>query len=59
MSAKISKVVQARVAFLGSIFAVLELLCRIGIIDRVTMIPPSEMVAVATRRAVFIVQQTF
>ena len=26
-------------------FAALELLCRLGIINRVTMIPPSEMIA--------------
>lgn len=45
MPAKISKVAKARAAFLSSIFVVLELLCRLGIIDRVTMIPPSEMVA--------------
>jgi len=41
----ITKVGAARTAFVASAFAALELLCRLGVIDRVTMIPPSEMVA--------------
>jgi NitT/TauT family transport system permease protein len=41
----ITKVGLARVAFVLTAFAALELLCRLGIINRVTMIPPSEMVA--------------
>jgi NitT/TauT family transport system permease protein len=41
----ISKVALARAAFVASVFVLLELLCRLGVIDRVTMIPPSEMVA--------------
>jgi len=40
-----TKVGAARTAFIVGAFAALELLCRLGIIDRVTMIPPSEMVA--------------
>ena len=40
-----SKVGAARTAFVFSVFAALELLCRLGVIDHVTMIPPSEMVA--------------
>lgn len=40
-----SKVVIARTAVVFGLFAVLEIFCRAGIIDRVTMIPPSEMVA--------------
>ena len=39
-----TKVGAARTAFVVLVFAVLELLCRTGIIDRVTMIPPTEMV---------------
>jgi len=35
----------ARAALILGVFAALELLCRVGIINRVTMIPPSEMVA--------------
>jgi NitT/TauT family transport system permease protein len=41
----ITKVGLARAAFVLTAFAALELLCRLGIINRVTMIPPSEMVA--------------
>lgn len=41
----ISKVALARAAFVVSVFVLLELLCRLGVIDRVTMIPPSEMIA--------------
>src|SRR5215475_15789080 len=33
----------ARVAFVAAAVAALEILCRTGIINRVTMIPPSEM----------------
>jgi NitT/TauT family transport system permease protein len=40
----LTKVGAARAVFVFSVFAALELLCRIGLIDRVTMIPPSEMV---------------
>jgi NitT/TauT family transport system permease protein len=39
----LTKVGAARFAFVFSLFAALELLCRLGVIDRVTMIPPSEM----------------
>lgn len=42
---RMSKVALARAAFVASVFVLLELLCRFGIIDRVTMIPPTEMVA--------------
>ncbi len=38
-----SKVGAARTAFIVAGLAVLELLCRLDIINRVTMIPPSEM----------------
>jgi NitT/TauT family transport system permease protein len=38
-----SKASLARIAFIVGAFAILEVLCRIGLIDRVTMIPPSEM----------------
>lgn len=41
----ISSVTLARVAFVASAFIILELLCRLGVIDRITMIPPSEMVS--------------
>ena len=41
----ISKVGLARALFVVSVFVLLELLCRIGVIGRITMIPPSEMVA--------------
>jgi NitT/TauT family transport system permease protein len=40
----ITKVGLARAAFVLTAFAALELLCRLGIINRVTMIPPSETV---------------
>lgn len=39
-----TKVATARLAFVVAVFAALELLCRGGIVNRVTMIPPSEMV---------------
>jgi NitT/TauT family transport system permease protein len=39
-----TKVGVARLAFVVIVFSALELLCRLGIITRVTMIPPSEMV---------------
>jgi NitT/TauT family transport system permease protein len=39
-----SQVAAARGAFVFVLFAALELLSRLGVIDRVTMIPPSEMV---------------
>jgi len=41
----ITKVGAARTAFVVLVFAALELLCRLGVIPLVTMIPPSEMVA--------------
>jgi NitT/TauT family transport system permease protein len=41
----VSSVALARAALIASAFIVLELLCRLGVIDRVTMIPPSEMVS--------------
>ncbi len=41
----ITKVGAARAALVLLAFAALELLCRLGIINRVTMIPPSEMIA--------------
>jgi NitT/TauT family transport system permease protein len=41
----ISNVALVRAAFVASVFIALELLCRLGIIDHVTMIPPSEMVS--------------
>jgi NitT/TauT family transport system permease protein len=41
---RITKVGAARAILVLSIFGALELLCRAGIIDRVTMIPPSDMV---------------
>jgi NitT/TauT family transport system permease protein len=41
----ISSVALARAALIASAFIVLELSCRLGAIDRVTMIPPSEMVS--------------
>jgi NitT/TauT family transport system permease protein len=40
-----TKVGVARLAFVVIVFSALELLCRLGIITRVTMIPPSEMVS--------------
>lgn len=39
-----SKVGITRIAFVFGAFVLLEILCRSGIIDRVTMIPPTEMV---------------
>jgi NitT/TauT family transport system permease protein len=41
----ISSVTLARAALIVSASIVLELLCRLGVIDRVTMIAPSEMVS--------------
>jgi NitT/TauT family transport system permease protein len=38
-----SKVTRARILVVVGAFILLEILCRVGIIDRVTMIPPSEM----------------
>jgi NitT/TauT family transport system permease protein len=42
---RVSSVALARAVLIASAFIVLELLCRLGAIDRVTMIPPSEMVS--------------
>lgn len=42
--APLSKVGVARLVFIAAIFVALELLCRTGLINRVTMIPPTEMV---------------
>jgi len=39
-----SKVAATRLALIVGVFAALEVLCRLGIIDRITMIPPTEMV---------------
>ncbi|MGH7073741.1 MAG: ABC transporter permease [Stellaceae bacterium] len=36
-------VIGARLAFVVGVVALIELLCRIGVINRITMIPPSEM----------------
>ena len=41
----ISKIVAVRAVLIAGFFAMLELFCRTGVIDRVTMIPPTEMVA--------------
>jgi NitT/TauT family transport system permease protein len=41
---RVSSVALARAAVIIAAFAALEILCRVQIIDRVTMIPPSEMV---------------
>jgi NitT/TauT family transport system permease protein len=41
---RLSKISITRTALIVSAFAALELLCRVGIIDRITMIPPTEMV---------------
>ena len=41
----ITKVGIVRTGLILLVFAALELLCRLGVINRVTMIPPSEMVA--------------
>ena len=40
----VTKVGAVRTLLILSVFALLELLCRYGVITRVTMIPPSEMV---------------
>ena len=45
VGASVSKVGIVRTAFILAAFTALELLCRGGIINRVTMIPPSEMMA--------------
>jgi NitT/TauT family transport system permease protein len=42
---RLSKVGAARLMVVVAAFAALEVLCRAGVIGRVTMIPPSEMVA--------------
>jgi NitT/TauT family transport system permease protein len=42
---RISKVGIARAALIFAVLASLELLCRISVLDRVTIIPPSEMAA--------------
>jgi len=42
----------AQLALVGATIVVLELLCRSGIIDRFTMIPPSEMVSALAEVAV-------
>jgi NitT/TauT family transport system permease protein len=39
----VSKIAVARTALIVGVFAALEALCRVGAIDRVTMIPPTEM----------------
>ena len=41
---RVSKVALTRIALIVGAFAVLEILCWTGLIDRVTMIPPTEMV---------------
>ena len=41
---RISKVGAARTALIVLTFAALEVLCRTGVLDRVTIIPPTEMV---------------
>ncbi|HEV2546798.1 MAG TPA: ABC transporter permease subunit [Stellaceae bacterium] len=38
-----SRIVRAQIGAIASFIAVLELLTRLGVIDRLTMIPPSEM----------------
>jgi NitT/TauT family transport system permease protein len=45
----VSKVTRARIIVVVGAFVLLEILCRAGIIDRVTMIPPSEMVTALWR----------
>jgi NitT/TauT family transport system permease protein len=40
---QVSRVVAARTAWIVGAFAALEVLCRLQVIDRITMIPPSEM----------------
>lgn len=42
---RLSNIALARSAFVVAVFVLLELLCRAGVIGRVTMIPPSEMAA--------------
>ena len=42
---RISKVGAARTALIVLTFAGLELFCRVGVLDRVTIIPPTEMAA--------------
>ncbi len=42
---RLSKVGAARTALIVAALAALELLCRLGVINAVTMIPPSEMIA--------------
>lgn len=39
----VTRVGAARTAFVGLVVAALEILCRAGLVDRVTLIPPSEM----------------
>ena len=39
----VSKVAAARIAFVVALFVLLEILCRTGVINRLTMIPPTEM----------------
>ena len=43
--ARLSSVIITRIIVLTALLAALELACRLGVIDRVTMIPPTEMVA--------------
>jgi NitT/TauT family transport system permease protein len=38
-----------QLALVVAVFALLEILCRVGVIDRFTMIPPSEMVVALAR----------
>jgi len=45
LRSRISKVGAARIALIFLTFALLESLCRIGVLDRVTIIPPTEMAA--------------
>lgn len=47
--ARLSSVVVGRIVVLTALLTALELACRLGVIDRVTMIPPSEMVAALWR----------
>ncbi len=49
MRLSVSKVTGARIGVIVGAFVLLEILCRVGVIDRVTMIPPSEMVAALWR----------
>jgi NitT/TauT family transport system permease protein len=41
---RLSKITVTRTALIVGAFAALEILCRAGVIDRITMIPPTEMV---------------